>query len=80
MNAIAEDRARRLAEALSTISSPLQPLLEYAGELEKRMAAENEIEVICIAALLRACTAEVKHEMLQSLDALEEAATCMAAP
>jgi hypothetical protein len=80
MNATAEDRVRRLAEALSAVSEPLQPLLEYAGEFRKRLTSGDEVEVVCIAALLRARASRAKDEMARSLDALEAAAKELAAP
>jgi hypothetical protein len=78
MDAIAESRVRRLADALTAVSRPLVPLFEYAADLQRHLTDEDEIELLCIAALLRARARAAKLEITQSLEALEEAATNVA--
>lgn len=78
MDAIAEIRVRRLAEALSAVSKPLLPLLEYAEDLEQHLTDRDEVGLLCIAALLRARTETAKREIAASLEALEDAATSVA--
>ena len=78
MDAIAESRVRRLADTLAALQVPLAPLFEYADDLEKHLHDADDVEVSCIAALLRARTRAAKHEMALCLDALEEAANRVA--
>lgn len=78
MNAIAENRARRLADALVAVRTPLTPLFEYAGDLEQHLNDGDEIEVSCIAALLRARAGAAKREIARYLEDLEEAASRVA--
>jgi hypothetical protein len=77
MNAFAERRARRLAEALSAVSKPLAPLLEYADYLEKHVTEDQDTEVLCIAALLRVRAVAAKRDITACLEALELAASRM---
>ncbi len=79
MDAIAETRVRRLADALSDVTKPLVPLLEYQEDLQKHLTDEDEIELLCIAALLRARAEAAKAEIARSLEAVQEAATRVAA-
>jgi hypothetical protein len=79
MDAIAETRAKRLAEALSAVSQPLAGLFEYESDLQKYVAGKDQIEVLCLAALLRARVRTAKQQIVESLEALEEAAHCVAA-
>lgn len=78
MNALAESRVRRLADALTAVRTPLVPLFEYAEDLEHHLTDADEIQVSCIAALLRARAGVAKQELLISLEALEEAASSVA--
>lgn len=78
MNVMAENRLRRLADALSAVKAPLAPLFEYAGDLEQHLNDGDEIEVSCIAALLRARAGEVKRDITRCLEELEEAASRVA--
>ncbi|HET9097867.1 MAG TPA: hypothetical protein VFN37_14490 [Candidatus Baltobacteraceae bacterium] len=78
MNAVAENRVRRLAEALSAVQTPLAPLFEYAGDLEQHFTDADEIEISCIAALLRARAGAAKREIARYLEELEEAASRVA--
>lgn len=80
MNAMAESRVRRLADALTAVRIPLAPLFEYADDLERHLQDADDIEVSCIAALLRARAGAAKREIARYLDALEEAASSVAAP
>lgn len=80
MNAMAESRVRRLADALTAVRVPLAPLFEYADELETHLQDADDIEVSCLAALLRARVGSARREVVRYLDALEEAATSVAAP
>lgn len=78
MNAIAENRVRRLADALTAVRTPLAPLFEYADDLEQHLYDPDEIQVSCIAALLRARAGAAKCEILKCLEAIEEAAGSVA--
>lgn len=78
MNALAESRVRRLADALNAVQTPLVPLFEYADDLRKHLNDVDEIEVSCIAALLRARAGAAKREIARYLEDLEEAATRVA--
>lgn len=78
MNALAESRVRRLADALSAVRTPLAPLFEYAGDLEHHLNDADEIEISCIAALLHARAGEAKREITRTLEELEEAASRVA--
>jgi hypothetical protein len=75
MDAFFDNRAQRLAEALSAVSKPLVPLLEYADYLTQHVSEEKDTEVLCIAALLRVRAAAAKREIAASLEALEQAAS-----
>jgi phosphohistidine phosphatase SixA len=79
MNAFAVNRVRRLVDALCAVRAPLASLFEYADDLERHLTDDDEIEVECIAALLRARAVQARHELTRCLDTLEEAATCVAA-
>lgn len=78
MDATAQTRVRRLAEALSAVSQPLVPLYEYAEDLQKHLSDDDEVQVLCIAALLRARAHAAKQEIAQSLQVLEDAASNVA--
>lgn len=78
MDAIAETRVRRLADALSAVSRPLVPLFEYEEDLRKHLTEKDEIELLCLAALLRARARAARLEIAESLAALEDAANCVA--
>lgn len=78
MDANAETRVRRLADALSAVSAPLVPLFEYAEDLQKHLNEDDELGLLCIAALLRARAGAAKIEIARSLEALEEAASRVA--
>lgn len=78
MDAIAETRVRRLADALSAVSKPLVPLFEYEEDLQKHLCDKDEIELLCLAALLRARAQAAKLQIAESLAVLEEAANCVA--
>jgi hypothetical protein len=69
-----ETDVRRLSAALAEVSKPLLPLLEYAGDLEKRAQEGDSVGLTCIAALLRARAAAAKREIAASLQAVEDAA------
>jgi hypothetical protein len=78
MDTMAETRVRRLADALSAVSKPLVPLFEYQEDLQKHLSDRDEIELLCLAALLRARARAAQREIAESLAALEEAASCVA--
>jgi len=78
MDANAETRVRRLADALSAVSMPLAPLYEYAEDLQQHLNDDDEVGLLCIAALLRARAGAAKAEIARSLEALEEAASSVA--
>lgn len=78
MNATAELRVKRLVAALSDVSKPLDPLLEYADDLSARITDGDDMGVLCIAALLRAKAGAAKREMSMYLDAVEDAANSIA--
>jgi hypothetical protein len=78
MNALAESRVRRLADALNAVQTPLVPLFEYADDLRKHLNDADEIQVSCIAALLRARAGAAKREIARYLEELEEAASRVA--
>jgi hypothetical protein len=80
MNAMAESRVRRLADALTAVRIPLAPLFEYADDLETHLHDTDDVEVSCIAALMRARIGAARREVVRYLDALEEAATSVVAP
>lgn len=78
MDAIAEMRVRRLADAISALPKPLAPILEYADDLAKHANEGDDIGVLCIAALLRAKARAVKDEIDSCLHAVENAADSVA--
>ncbi len=79
MDAPAVNRVKRLVDALSAVGMPLAPLFEYAEDLERHLTDDDEIEVECIAALLRVRTAQARREIARCLDTLEQAASSVAA-
>ncbi|HLI98066.1 MAG TPA: hypothetical protein VKT72_18510 [Candidatus Baltobacteraceae bacterium] len=78
MDAPAVNRVKRLVDALASVGTPLAPLFEYAEDLQRHLSDDDEIEVECIAALLRARAAQARGEIARCLDALEQAASSVA--
>lgn len=78
MDTITEGKVRQLADALTAVSKPLLPLFEYAHDFERHLTNRDELELSCIAALLRARAAEARREIAISLEAVEEAASRVA--
>ncbi|HKU68149.1 MAG TPA: hypothetical protein VJP85_10265 [Candidatus Baltobacteraceae bacterium] len=78
MDTMGENRAKRLADALSAVSKPLAGLFEYEKDLAQYVSGKDEIQLLCLAALLRARARAARLEIVESLTALEDAATKVA--
>lgn len=74
MKGTADSPAARLAQALASASGPIVPLLEYKDEFERHLNDSNDINLVCLAALLRVQAQTVRREILGHLEAIEDAA------